>query len=437
MQPPDVQFTTTDDGVTIAYSSIGTGPPLLITQNFVLNHLELEWMVPSIATLFEALAERYRLIRYNLRSTGMSERRPGLDLSLTSMGLDIEAVIHASGEEAVTLVGANTMGPVVIDYAARHPDRVANLILCDTYPASEGSVHAGWMKAQAALDAVGQPAHQLWQEVTADNEKERQRINALGDAARPDDLEETMPAILAWDAEASLSDVKAPTLVLLSRDSKVASLEESRGLAMGIPSAQLKTVDAELLPYFGDHDAVLDTIAEFLGTDEPAAVTASAAKGFTTVVFTDLVSSTEMVSRLGDEAGRAAVREVEKRVTELATDFGGEVIKNLGDGSMVAFPSTSSALSFAVELQEAMADSDLDLRIGMAAGEPIHEDGDLHGAVVAQASRVADKGQAGEILVAESVHQLALGKGFDFKPAGEATLKGFDEPVRLWKVTGI
>jgi class 3 adenylate cyclase len=103
---------------------------------------------------------------------------------------------------------------------------------------------------------------------------------------------------------------------------------------------------------------------------------------------------------------------------------------------LVAFSSTSDALAFALTLLEAMAESPLELRIGMAAGEPIREGGDLHGAVVHQASRVADQAGAGEIIVADTVRQLALGKGFAFEPAGEHTLKGFDEPVRLWRVTG-
>lgn len=434
MQPPDVQFTTTTDDVTIAYWSVGAGPPLLITQNFALNHLEMEWTVPSIATLFEALAEEFTLIRFNPRGSGMSEQRRGLDLSTMAMGLDITAVMEATGVDQVTLLGANTMGPVCIEYAAKHLGRVDKLILCDTYPAVEGSEHKKWMQAQAALDAVGQSGLPLWRSVT-DEESEGERLDALGLGSTPEHIDETMRAIYAWDVEDLLGAVEAPTLVLFSRDSAYTALEESRKLAMGIPDAHLKTVEGRLLPYFGDHAVFLSAIAEFLGTEQHQGPPPEA-RGFTTVVFTDLVGSTEMVSRLGDEAGRAAVREVEKRVTELATDFGGEVIKNLGDGSMVAFPSTSSALSFAVELQAAMQGSDLGLRIGMAAGEPIHEDGDLHGAVVAQASRVADQGGAGEIVVAESVHQLALGKGFDFEAAGEATLKGFDEPVRLWKVTG-
>jgi len=428
MELPDIHFATTSDDVSIAYWSIGSGPPLLIIHNFGISHAELEWTVPSMARFYAALAENHKLIRFDPRNAGMSDRKPGLDLTTTGMGLDIAAVTDACGVDQITLLAVQTMGPVAIEYAARHPDRVSNLILCDTYPAVAGTAHAGWMEAMVALAHVGQSDEPLWGEVTDE-------VRALVAAAVPDDLDETMPAILTWNAETFLGAVVAPTLVLLTRESKFARLDESKQLVMGIPNAHLKSLEGRLLPYFADQDAVHEAIAAFLGTERPAA-TPSAAGRFTTIVFTDLVSSTEMVGRLGDEAGRAAVRGVEETVAALASQHDGQVIKNLGDGSMVAFPSTSGALSFAVRMQEGMADSHLQLRIGMAAGEPVHEDGDLHGAVVVQASRIADLGAAGEIVVAESVHQLALGKGFVFEEAGEITLKGFDEPTRLWKVTG-
>jgi class 3 adenylate cyclase len=111
------------------------------------------------------------------------------------------------------------------------------------------------------------------------------------------------------------------------------------------------------------------------------------------------------------------------------------VVENLGDGSLVSFGSNSSAISFALDLQDACSGGPLQIRVGMAAGEPIQEDGDIHGTVVAQASRIGDLGDAGEVIVSDSVRQLAAGKGFTFEPKGEVSLKGFDEPERVWKVT--
>ena len=126
---------------------------------------------------------------------------------------------------------------------------------------------------------------------------------------------------------------------------------------------------------------------------------------------------------------------LEAQIAGLAAKHGGRVVKNLGDGSLVSFGSNSSAIAFALEVQDQI-EGELQLRIGMAAGEPIQEDGDIHGAVVAQASRVADLGGPGEVIVADSVRQLAIGKGFNFESAGEVSLKGFDQPIAVWRCPG-
>jgi adenylate cyclase len=157
--------------------------------------------------------------------------------------------------------------------------------------------------------------------------------------------------------------------------------------------------------------------------------------GFRTVVFTDIVESTEYVRQVGDGEGRRVIRDLEQQVSSLADDHGGRDVKNLGDGSLLSFGSNSSASAFALDLQDACADGPLRLRIGMAAGEPIQEDGDIHGTVVAHASRIGDLGDAGEVIVSDSVRQLASGKGFTFEPRGEVSLKGFTDPERVWKVT--
>ena len=155
--------------------------------------------------------------------------------------------------------------------------------------------------------------------------------------------------------------------------------------------------------------------------------------GFRTVVFTDLVGSTEVLRRLGDETGRAAFRDVEQTIEDLCKTHEGRLVKHMGDGSLLTFASPRSALRFSLAVQDALADRSLRLRIGMAAGEPIEEGGDIHGAVVVQASRIMDLAGAGDILVSDAVRQLLLGKGFSFESEGEYQLKGLDEPVKVWR----
>jgi class 3 adenylate cyclase len=178
---------------------------------------------------------------------------------------------------------------------------------------------------------------------------------------------------------------------------------------------------------------VLEAIADLLDGDADANQPEDVA-GFRTIVFTDVVGSTAFVDWVGDEQGRSAMREIEQLVIDTADAHEGDVIKHLGDGSLISFRSNSSALAFGLALQALVEPEPLDIRIGMAAGEPIREGGDIHGAVVAQASRVADIGGPGEIIVADSVRQIAIGKGFNFKPRGEFPLKGFEEHTTVWEV---
>jgi class 3 adenylate cyclase len=180
---------------------------------------------------------------------------------------------------------------------------------------------------------------------------------------------------------------------------------------------------------------------------------------FRTILFTDLVGHTEMMSRLGDKKGREVLREHERITREVLKAHGGTEVKTMGDGFMASFGSVTKAVECAVALQRAMDERNrgagaqqleagssnapeldrvaapLHVRVGLNAGEPIEEDGDLFGATVILASRIAAKADAGEILVADTVRGLCSGKGFLFADRGEFVAKGFEEPVRVYEVS--
>jgi class 3 adenylate cyclase len=240
---------------------------------------------------------------------------------------------------------------------------------------------------------------------------------------------------LSHDVADLMGGVTAPTMVVRSRDSVLTDQEQTRRLVTGITGAQMRVVSGTAAPFIADLDAVAEAFVSFLTSDQYVS-SAQLGNELRTVVFTDLVSSTEVLSRLGDDEGRAAFRDVEAIVSKLCSDHHGRLIKHLGDGSLISFKSTQRALAFGLELQQQMHSGPLGMRVGMAAGEPIQQDDDIHGAVVVQASRIADVGQSGEIVVADSVRQLAIGKGFSFEQVGEVILKGFDQPTSIWKVTG-
>lgn len=445
----NIRFTTTKDGVSIAYWEVGEGKPVIVIQNWGLTHAELEWTVPSIRSFYEEMSKRYRLIRFDCRGIGLSEDPPGgwgaesspgiqAGMSSHEMGLDIEAVAAAVGLSSFALMAVSVQAPVAIEYSATH-DEVSELILAEAMVEVAASALTPSLQIQQQIlkmrgdsrDDMTAFFNDPWEIFAPDEDHQllRKLVRASEDriARAPNQPQ------FEWNAGSHVSAVTVPCLILCSRNLPTGPAEgvlaDSRVLASGISGSQMRVIDGTLVPYFADQGAVLGAIDEFLNP-QPVEV-----PGFRTVVFTDIVESTDFVRRVGDEPGRAAIRALEQTIAVLAADLNGRVVKNLGDGSLVSFASNSSAIAFALDVQDKCSDGPLALRIGMAAGEPIHEDGDIHGTVVAHASRLGDLGDGGEVIVSDSVRQLAAGKGFAFEPKGEVTLKGFDEPERVWRVT--
>ena len=425
----EIHFATTADGLSIAHWSIGSGPPLIYTQNVTFNHAELEWGVPSMARLYETLARHVMVIRFDVRGGGMSDPIGDAEhAGLEGFCLDIDAVAAAIGLESFHLLGVNSMGPVVLHYAATRPEAVDHLVLCDTGPSVADMPLANYVTAQQALVVAGvgvQLSFVDW--IPPDDVRGFEALFEQATNLSPEITE----SMIRWDVSSVLGEITAPTLVIRSRESQLTNQASTRRLVAGIGDAQMRIVEGRLAPFAADQADVVAAIAGFLGL---APTQTARSPGLRTVVFTDLVSSTELLSELGDEEGRAAFREIEELSAELGAAWDGRVVKYTGDGSLLSFESTTSALRFALALQERLQAGRLALRIGMAAGEPIQEGDDLHGAVVVQASRIADLGQSGEIIVSDSVRQLAVGKGFTFASLGEVELKGFDEPAVVWSL---
>ena len=193
------------------------------------------------------------------------------------------------------------------------------------------------------------------------------------------------------------------------------------------------------------HARWLDIVDTFLRggseLEEVAESTVHTASALRSDLFTDLVGHTEMMSRLGDTAGREVLREHERVTRKALAAHGGAEVKTMGDGFMASFGSVANAVECAIDLQKAFAErtstaaEPLSVRVGINAGEPIEEDGDLFGATVILAARIAARAEGGEILVADTVRGLCSGKGFLFSDHGEFVAKGFEEPVRVFEVS--
>jgi class 3 adenylate cyclase len=428
MDARDIHFATTEDGLGIAYWTFGSGPPLVYIHNLSFSHAELEWDVPSFADFYERLAEHFTLVRIDLRGSGLSDDVGDVvGYQLEGFCRDLDAVIGALGLESVALMGASNVGLVAAEYAATRPQRVASLILCDTGPSVEDLPMIQYVRAQRALAESGVDMLPNTSAVVPSGE------TAEFEALMRGGLHEgaaVAPAIEGWDVTDRLPHITAPTLVMRSKSSIHSNNEQSRRLVRDIPSAQMRVVDGMWCPIHADREAVIDAVVQFL---QPAAG-GLPSSSMQTIVFTDLVASTSVLGRLGDEEGRQAFRQVETLVAELADSHDGRLIKNLGDGSLLTFESTAGALRFALGLQDQMRSNDLRLRIGLAVGEPIQEEEDVHGSVVVLASRIADLADAGDVFASDAVRQLTIGKGFDFEGVGEVPLKGFDQPIPVWRV---
>jgi class 3 adenylate cyclase len=270
-------------------------------------------------------------------------------------------------------------------------------------------------------------------------EQARNYARALRESVSSEAMQATMEAGRSIDVSALLADVQAPTLVLHRRDLRLPTLDAARELAAHIPSARLTVLEGEAgIPYVGDVEPVLQEINAFLNEgDTPTPDSAPA--GMVTILFTDMGSSTALTQRLGDAKAQELVRAHNQIVRDALREHNGSEIKHTGDGIMASFATASSALQSAVVIQRAVAERaaehpGLDVHIGLNAGEPVAEEQDLFGTAVQLARRICDAAGMGEILVSNVVRELAAGKGFLFSDRGDAALRGFEDPVRLWEL---
>jgi class 3 adenylate cyclase len=242
----------------------------------------------------------------------------------------------------------------------------------------------------------------------------------------------------SFDVTETLTQLDVPALVLHGRDSRIIPVAAVRAFASRISHAELVLLDGDTGAPWMNYGQVVSQINKFLGNPESSAPAPGRSNTLATVLFTDLVGHTEMMSRLGDERGRAVLREHEDVTRNVLRQFGGTEVKTMGDGFMASFGSVTKAVECAIALQRAFAEREgepLAVRVGLNAGEPIEEDGDLFGATVILASRIAAKAEGGEILVADTVRGLCSGKGLLFADRGDFVAKGFEEPVRVYEVS--
>jgi class 3 adenylate cyclase len=440
---PSIRFCTSNDGTRLAYATLGRGKPLLHVPGFSTN-LEIEWEDPECRAWMERIAANRLLVRCESRGTGASQRAVER-ISLDAHVEDLTAIIEDLEVEIVDVFGAYDGALAALGYAHANPGRVSHLVLfgaflrgldvndAQSYEALSALARQSWRLFLRTWSGLAFPSgptdRQRWYEALV-----RRTLSAETAARYIEYMQDT-------DLTSAAKDISEPALILHRQGDSYAPVACGRAVAALLPNATFVHLPGDIgWPVVGD-SSYLDRVNEFLeaekATQDHAAADRTPAGPFRTVLFTDLVGHTEMMQRLGDARGRDVLREHERITRETLKQHGGAEVKTMGDGFMASFGSVTAAMDCAIALQRAFAAREgepLAIRVGLNAGEPIEEDGDLFGATVILASRIAAKAGAGEILVPDTVRGLLSGKNFLFADRGEFLPKGFEDAVRLYEV---
>ncbi len=442
---PRIQYATTADGVSIAFWTLGEGMPLVVMPAIPWSHIQMEWESPDWRRMLERLGQARRLVRYDNRGSGLSEREVG-DYSLDAHVRDLEAVMDRLSLGRFALLASLGSGPVGIAYAARHPERVSHLFLWCTSARGPDQLPDS-IRTQALRDL----AEKHW-EAWSDS----QALSTVGwtDAALARQMAmffrecTTWETVRGFDAElnqldvtALLPQVQASTLVV---DRRGRDLAATKYLASRIPDARVSILEgSSAVPFIGDYEPVVRAMEEFLGEGEEVKLDLpELPSGTAIILFADIVDSTALTERMGDAAFRAKARELDGALRKIIGESGGRPIEGptLGDGILATFASARQAIEAALACGKAGDDAGLPLHLGLHAGDVLREadaDGrsNVYGGAVNIASRISGLSAPGEVLVSETVRSLArTSAGVGFEDRGEQVLKGVGEAVRVWAV---
>ena len=441
---PETRYAKSGD-VHIAYQVLGDGPiDLLFVPGFVSN-VEATWQHPVRAAFFRRLASFSRLILFDKRGTGMSDRTSQI-FTLEQRMEDVNAVLDAVGSERAALFGTSEGGPMSILFAASHPQRTIALVIFGSYAKRSWAEDFtfGWLEERwnAVLSILernwGTPKGvdlEMWApSIAHDAERATKSAAYFRAAASPGAALAVMSMNRDIDVRRVLPSVRVPTLILHRVDEKVIDVEHARYLARHIPGARLiELPGVDHIFWIGDGDAILDEVELFLTGRRQAA---EPERVLATVQFTDIVQSTERAAALGDRKWRDVLERFQSMVRETLREHRGREIDTAGDGFLAAFDGPARAIRCAAAVRERARAQGIDLRAGIHTGECEIIGDKLGGIAVHTGSRVASKAEPGEILVSQTVKDLVAGSGLQFAERGVHSLKGVPGEWRLYAFTG-
>jgi pimeloyl-ACP methyl ester carboxylesterase len=438
---PETRYAKSGD-LNIAYQVAGEGPLDLVYVAGWISNVELAWDEPLYARFLRRLSSFSRLIMFDKRGTGLSDPVP-LDAlpTLEERMDDLRAVLDAVGSERAALFGHSEGGNMSVLFAAAHPERTVALVTFGIFAKRIWSPDYPWAPTPEARRETIEQLERDWGAdmdlaelaPSADGAFKRRLATYLRRSASPGAACALLRMNTDIDTRAVLPTIRVPSLVLHRRGDLDANVEEGRWIASQIPGARfVELAGVDHLPWVGDQDAVLDEVQEFLTgvrpPPEPDRVLA-------TVLFTDIVGSTERAAELGDRRWRELLERHHDLVRRQLARFQGREIDTAGDGFLASFDGPARAVRCAGAIGLALQELGLEVRAGVHTGEVELTDGRVGGIAVHIGARVAASAGPGEVLVSSTVKDLVAGSGIDFEERGTHVLKGVPGEWQLYAVS--
>lgn len=437
---------TKSGALNIAYQVIDKGPIDLVFVPGWVSNIDLMWEDPRLSDFLTRLSSFARLILFDKRGTGLSDRVSETS-TLEERMEDIGNVMDAANCEKAVLFGHSEGGTVSTLFAATYPQRTIALVTFGIFAKRRYSVDYPWAPKDEERQKYYQTIEGTWgnpekmglerimPSMANDKEYRESFARYLRSAASPGTASALSRMNRETDITNILSSVKVPTLVLHRTGDKVAKIEEAKFIADRIPNSKLVELAGEdHLFWIGDTYSVIAEIEEFITGVRPSKVFD---RVLSTIMFTDIVSSTEHLTRLGDEKWMNVLNQHNQIVRKQISRFNGREIKSTGDGFLATFKGPSKAILCAESIREEVKALDIEITAGIHTGEcEIYDENDIGGIAVHVASRVLSKAEPGQILVTMTVKYLLGGTGLEFTDLGEVPLKGIDEDFRLFALKG-
>ena len=441
--PPETKFAQMGE-INVAYQSFGSGPvDIMYVSNWVWA-VDLIWDFPSTGWM-EELGKTGRTIQFDMPGTGSSDPIPNSQLGTLEKWMDtVEVVLDAEGVEKAVLIGQDFGGPMAMLFAAAHPERVSSLVLIGTtarlyaapdyptgYPIETREAGIEWWER---IWGTGQQLRLTSPSLAQDEENIRLMARYERLAIKRGAIRELFSLIADIDVRPVLSSIHVPTLVLHREEDRWLSPDHGRFLADNIPGARFVTVPGrDHMPWAGDVDRMIDEVRGFLGVAERSDRNVHD-RILATVLFTDIVSSTEKAADLGDRRWSDLLDRHDSMVRTELDRWRGREVKATGDGFLATFDGPGKAISAATAISKGARKLGIDIRAGLHVGEVELRGEDIGGLAVHAAARIMSNAGPGEILASSTVKDLVIGSDTQFDDRGPQALKGVPGEWRLFAV---